>query len=149
MSKLSVLKNVGEKGAMSAPRIITLEALFILIFGIFHFAVPFILPPNYANTGFIAGLQVADFVIPGCFTLAIISIIVFITKNRYAAVALSFLYGGGVVFHGLYLSGALPPSNNSSKQTASCSRNHNRCTSNSDNLSILFPFSLNCSLSPC
>jgi hypothetical protein len=103
-----MLKNVGEKGAMSAPKIITLEALFILIFGIFHFAVPFILPPNYANTGFIAGLQVADFVIPGCFTLAIISIIVFITKNRYAAVALSFLYGGGVVFHSLYLSGAFP-----------------------------------------
>jgi hypothetical protein len=85
----------------------TLEVLFILGFGIFHFAIPFILLPNFNANLF--GLQIADFVLPGCFTLAILSIIFYITKNRYPAALLAFLFSGGIAFHALYLSGLFPP----------------------------------------
>jgi hypothetical protein len=85
------------------------EALFILVFGAFHFAIPFILPPNNNVTvNLFVTLQIADFVLPGCFILAVTSIIFYLTNNRYPAALLAFLYGGGVVFHVLYFLGLVP-----------------------------------------
>jgi hypothetical protein len=86
-----------------------LEALFILGFGIFHFAIPFVLPPNFNSTNLFGFLPIGDFVLPGCFTLAIVSIILYLTRNWYPAALLAFLYGGGIAFHALYLSGLFPP----------------------------------------
>jgi hypothetical protein len=84
----------------------TVELLFIFIFGIFHFALPFILTPNpNAKINLFVTLQISDFVFPGCFILAIVSIIFCVTHNRYPAVLLSFLYSGGIVFHALYFLG--------------------------------------------
>ena len=98
---------------MRLPKVASVEGLFILVFGIFHFAIPFILPPNFtANTiGFspFSFLHIADFVLPGTFTLGILSIIFLLTKNRYPAVLLAFLYFGGVTFHALYFLGVFPP----------------------------------------
>jgi len=89
-------------------RLASLEAIFIVVFGVFHFAIPFVLPPNFSETTLFAALPIAYFVLPGCFTLAILSLVFFATKNRYPAAVLSFLYGGGITFHALYLSGAFP-----------------------------------------
>ena len=86
----------------------TLELIFLLIFGVFHFAVPFILPPNFHATN-LFGLQIADFVLPGCFALAILSIVFSLTGNRYPAALLAFLYSGGITFHALYLVGLFSP----------------------------------------
>jgi hypothetical protein len=84
----------------------TVELLFIFIFGVFHFALPFILTPNpNAKINFFVTLHISDFVLPGCFTLAIVSIIFYLTHNRYTAVMLAFLYNGGIVFHLLYFLG--------------------------------------------
>ena len=94
---------------MKTVKTTTLEALFILGFGVFHFAIPFILLPNYsAATSIFGALRIADFVLPGCFALAISSIVFSVTKNRYPAVFLGFLFGGGIAFHILYLSGLFP-----------------------------------------
>ena len=86
----------------------TVEALFILGFGVFHFAIPFILPPNFSADTSLFGVRIADFVLPGTFTVAISSILFYLTKNRYPAALLAFLYSGGIVFHLLYLSGVFP-----------------------------------------
>jgi hypothetical protein len=84
----------------------TVELLFIFIFGVFHFALPFILTPNpNAKINLFVTLQISDFVFPGCFILAIVSIIFCVTHNRFPAVLLSFLYSGGIVFHTLYFLG--------------------------------------------
>jgi hypothetical protein len=85
------------------------EALFILVFGASHFAIPFILPPNNNVTvNLFVTLHIADFVLPGCFILAVTSIVFYLTNNRYPAARLAFLYDGGVVFHVLYFLGAVP-----------------------------------------
>ena len=87
-----------------------LEAAFILAFGVFHFAIPFIFPAKANVTiNLFVNLHIADFVLPGCFLLATVSIVFVFTKNRYPAAILVFLYGGGIVFHALFLSGILPP----------------------------------------
>ena len=85
----------------------TIEASFILGFGVFHFAIPFLFPPN-VNEINLFGLQISDFILPGCFILAALSIIFCLTKNRYPAAVLTLLFGGGITFHALYLSGLLP-----------------------------------------
>jgi hypothetical protein len=103
-----VLKKVREAHALKVLKVVLLEALFILGFGVFHFAIPFILPPNFVANGTLAGLRIADFVLPGCFALAIASIAFYLTKRWYAGAFLAFLYGGGVVFHVLYLAGLFP-----------------------------------------
>ncbi len=88
---------------------VTLEALFILGFGIFHFALPFILPPNFTvGTTLFATLYIGYLVIPGCLILGISSIIFYLSKNRYSAILLIFLYCGGIVLHFLYLTGLFP-----------------------------------------
>lgn len=84
-----------------------LEAFFILGFGVFHFAIPFLLPPNY-NAPTLFGLQIADFVLPGCFLLAASAIAFFASKNPFCGGLLVFLYCGGITFHILYLSGLFP-----------------------------------------
>jgi hypothetical protein len=85
-----------------------LEKWFILVFGAFHFAVPFLFPPSSNAITILGFLRIADFVLPGAFLLAILSFVFYFTKNRYSAGLLAFLYGGGVVFHVLYLSGLFP-----------------------------------------
>lgn len=84
-----------------------LEAFFILGFGLFHFAIPFILPPNY-NAPTLFSLQIADFVLPGCFLLAASAIAFFVSKNLFCGGLLVFLYCGGISFHILYLLGLFP-----------------------------------------
>jgi hypothetical protein len=84
----------------------TVELVFIFIFGVFHFALPFILTPNpNARINLFVRLNISDFVFPGCFALAIVSIIFSVTNSRYPAVLLAFLYSGGIVFHILYFLG--------------------------------------------
>ena len=84
----------------------TVESLFIFIFGVFHFALPFILTPNPSTTiNLFVSLHISDFVLPGSFALAILSIIFYITHNRYPAILLAVLYGGGIVFHMLFFLG--------------------------------------------
>ena len=106
--RLFVLKNFGEASEMWTLKVPSLEALFILGFGVFHFVIPFILPPNFTNTTLFGVLRIADLVLPGTFTVAISSIIFYLTRNRYPAALLAFLYGGGIAFHLLYLSGVFP-----------------------------------------
>jgi hypothetical protein len=87
----------------------TAETLFILGFGAFHFAIPIIFPPNFsAVTTIFVTLRIADFVLPGCFTLAILCFIFYATNNRYLAALLAFLYSGGITFHSAYLLGLFP-----------------------------------------
>jgi hypothetical protein len=94
---------------MKTPKTSSSELLFILIFGLFHFAVPFILPPNFAvDTSIFGALRIADFVFPGTFIVAVASILFYATRNRYPGALLVFLYGGGITFHLLYLSGVFP-----------------------------------------
>lgn len=91
---------------MKALKAGTVESLFIFIFGVFHFVLPFILTPNPSTTiNLFVTLHISDFVLPGCFTLAIVSIVFYVTHNRYPAVLLAFLYSGGIVFHMLYFLG--------------------------------------------
>ncbi|HUK84228.1 MAG TPA: hypothetical protein VLU95_00045 [Candidatus Acidoferrum sp.] len=93
---------------MNVPNVKTAEVLFILGFGVFHFALPFIFSPNLNMANLFGFLRIADFVLPGCFILAIISIVFYVVKSRYLAALLAFLYGGGVIFHVLFLSGLFP-----------------------------------------
>ncbi|MGD6805919.1 MAG: hypothetical protein ACQCN4_03055 [Candidatus Bathyarchaeia archaeon] len=84
-----------------------LEALFILIFGAAHFAIPFLLPPNLESTTLWI-FPIGYFVLPGCFAVAISGILYFATKRLAAGACLAFLYGGGIFFHALYLLGLFP-----------------------------------------
>lgn len=93
---------------MNVPNVKTAEVQFILGFGVFHFALPFIFSPNLNMANLFGFLRIADFVLPGCFILAIISIVFYVVKSRYLAALLAFLYGGGVIFHVLFLSGLFP-----------------------------------------
>jgi hypothetical protein len=94
---------------MKPISIARLEAFFILIFGLAHFAIPFLLPPNFVSETTVLGvLPIADFVLPGCFIVAISAILYYVTKNRYPGAFLAFLYCGGIFFHALYLSGLFP-----------------------------------------
>lgn len=91
---------------MKALQARTIEAFFILFFGVFHFALPFILTPNPKTTiNVLVTLHISDFVLPGCFALAIVSIIFYVRPNRYPATLLAFLYSGGIIFHSLYFLG--------------------------------------------
>ena len=94
---------------LSNSKIVLLQAIFILGFGIFHFTLPFILSPNFDATGVLAGLHIAEFVLPGCFVLAFSCIIFYVTKNVYAGILLAFFYCGGIFFHILFIAGFLPP----------------------------------------
>lgn len=95
---------------MRTLKVAAAEGLYVLVFGVLHFAIPFILPPNYvAATTVFGGIRIADFVLPGCFLLATLSLVFYATKNRYSAGLLAFFYCGGIVFHVLYLSGVFPP----------------------------------------
>jgi hypothetical protein len=107
---LFAFKKVREASKVKALNARTAEALFILVFGAFHFAIPFILLPSIKTTiNLFVTLHIADFVLPGCFTLAIVSIIFYVTSNRYSAALLAFLYSGGIIFHVLYFLGLVPP----------------------------------------
>jgi hypothetical protein len=87
----------------------TVEAAFILIFGAAHFAIPFVLPPNFiAETTIFNSIRIADLVAPGCFAVAISAILYFGTKNIIPGAVLAFLYAGGITFHALYLGGLFP-----------------------------------------
>ena len=88
---------------MLSSKIIRLDALFIASFGALHFFVPFLLPPNFSNTSIFAYS-----VIPGSLTLATLSLVYYLTKNRYPGFFLSFLYAGGVLFHAMYFFGVFP-----------------------------------------
>ena len=91
---------------MKALKVGTAEWLFILVFGVFHFALPFILIPNPNTTiSLFVTLHISDFVLPGCFTLAVASLIFCVKPNRYPAALVVFLYGGGIIFHVLYFLG--------------------------------------------
>jgi hypothetical protein len=95
---------------MRTLNIVALESVFILAFGLAHFAIPFLLPPNFiAETTIWGFLRIADFVLPGCFAVAISATAYYATKNIFPGAVLAFLYGGGIVFHALYLSGIFPP----------------------------------------
>ncbi len=96
---------------MRLPKLAYAEAAFILIFGVFHFAIPFLLPPNAAGaetSNIFSTLHITDFVLPGAFALGILSLIFLYTKNRLSAVLLAFLYLGGIVLHALFFSSAVP-----------------------------------------
>jgi hypothetical protein len=94
---------------VKALNVKTAEVLFILGFGVFHFALPFIFSPNFNMANLFGFLRITDFVLPGSFALAILSIVFCVTNSRYPAALLAFLYGGGIVFHALFLSGQFPP----------------------------------------
>ena len=94
---------------MKLPNATFLEAFFILGFGVAHFAIPFFLPPNFvAETTVFEVVQIAGFVLPGCFAVAISAILYYVTRNIVPATVLAFLYGGGIFFHALYLFGLFP-----------------------------------------
>jgi hypothetical protein len=98
------LKSIGYNcNSMLSSKIIRLDALFIVVFGVIHFAIPFVLPPNLANTS-IFGYAAS----PGAIILGILSLVYYFSKNRFAGVFLSFLYAGGIFFHALFLSGVFP-----------------------------------------
>jgi hypothetical protein len=89
--------------------IATAEAAFILIFGLVHFAIPFVLPPNLvAETTVFGSIRIADLVLPGCFAVAISALLYFGTRNIIPGAVLAFLYAGGITFHALYLAGLFP-----------------------------------------
>lgn len=99
-----VLKSKGYYGdPVVSSRIMRLDALFIVCFGVLHFAIPFVLPPNFANTSIFAYA-----VTPGAISLAILSLVYYFTKNRFFGFFLSFFYAGGVLFHALFLLGFFP-----------------------------------------
>jgi hypothetical protein len=96
---------------MQHLKIASFEAGFILIFGIFHFGIPFLLPPNAtvaSESSVFSSLHITDFVLPGTFSLAILSLVFLYTKNRYPAAGLVFLYAGGIVLHALFFAGLVP-----------------------------------------
>jgi hypothetical protein len=92
-------------------KIAFVEASFILVFGVFHFAIPFLLPPNAtaaSDSIVFSTLHITDFVLPGTFSLAILSLVFLYTKNRYPAAGLALLYAGGIVLHTLFFVGLVP-----------------------------------------
>ncbi len=96
---------------MLQSKIHFVETVFLLVFGVFHFAIPFLLPPNTIGAETSAAfstLHIADFVIPGTFALAILSLIFLYTKNLFSAVLLAFLYFGGIVLHSLFFLNFVP-----------------------------------------
>jgi len=93
---------------MKPAAIARLEFYFILLFGVAHFALPFLLPPNFIADTTLLGMRIADFVLPGCFAVAISAILYAATKNIVPGAVLAFLYLGGITFHALYLSGVFP-----------------------------------------
>jgi hypothetical protein len=94
---------------MSDLRLVTFERYFILIFGIAHFGIPLLLPPNFGDQTTIFGfLRIADFVIPGCLAVASLAIVYFFRKKLAFGFLIAFLYSGGIVFHLLFLSGLFP-----------------------------------------
>jgi hypothetical protein len=98
---------------MVKPNFKMAEGMFILGFGIFHLFVPFLFPPNLL-TAFIPiysllwGLNLADFVIPGCIAVASLSVAFKYTRNRFLMATLMFMYLCGAVFHMLYVFGFIP-----------------------------------------
>jgi hypothetical protein len=104
------LKSFGENKMRAwTVSIATAEAAFILIFGLVHFAIPFVLPPNFiAETTVFGSIRIADLVLPGCFAVAISALLYFGTKNIIPGAVLAFLYAGGITFHALYLAGLFP-----------------------------------------
>jgi hypothetical protein len=103
---LFVLKKVRGTEKVKALNAGTVESLFILIFGVFHFALPFILTPNPNTTiNVLVTLHISDFVVPGCFALAIFSVIFYVRPIRYLGLLLAFLYSGGITFHLLFFLG--------------------------------------------
>ncbi len=94
---------------MNRLSVADVESIFVLVFGAAHFAIPFLLPPNFIEQTTVFGfLRIADFVLPGCFAVAVSAILYYATKNLIPATVLAFLYGGGIAFHALYLSGLFP-----------------------------------------
>jgi hypothetical protein len=87
----------------------SLERYFVLIFGVAHFAIPFILPPNLmGDTSILNFLRIADFVLPGCLAVALLAIVCYFKSKMTVGFSLAFLYGGGILFHLLYLFGLFP-----------------------------------------
>jgi hypothetical protein len=94
---------------MKNLKLTQVEAAFILLFGVFHFTLPFLLPPNFtSNTTILGGLRIADFVVPGVIAVGVCAIFYFWSKNHYPAALLAFLYAGGITFHVLYIAGLFP-----------------------------------------
>jgi len=96
---------------MQRVEISLVEAAFILIFGVFHLVIPFLLPPNTnaaIHSSVFSTLHLTDFVLPGTFALAVLSLIFLYTKNRYSAAGLAFLYAGGITLHSLFFLGLVP-----------------------------------------
>jgi hypothetical protein len=99
-----LLKSIMYNGdTVLSSKIIRLDALFIVCFGVLHFGIPFVLPTNFVNTSIFAYAAA-----PGAILLAILSLVYYFTKNRYSGFFLSFLYAGGVFFHALFLAGVFP-----------------------------------------
>jgi hypothetical protein len=94
---------------MKNLKLTQVEGAFILLFGVFHFTLPFLLPPNFtSNTTIFGGLRIADFVVPGVVAVGVCAILYVWSKNRYPAGLLAFLYAGGITFHVFYLEGLFP-----------------------------------------
>jgi hypothetical protein len=96
---------------MPPSRVASFEIVFIIVFGVFHFAIPFLLPPNTAGADtstVFSTLHITDFVLPGAFALAVLSLIFVYTKNVVSAGSLAFLYAGGIVLHTLFFLGLVP-----------------------------------------
>jgi hypothetical protein len=96
---------------MRTSTVASFEFAFILVFGVFHFAIPFLLPPNIAGaetSAAFSSLHITDFVLPGAFALAILTLIFLYTKNLVSAGLLAFLYFGGIVLHLLFFLGIVP-----------------------------------------
>ena len=104
-----VLKNFGEASAMRTLKVTTFRSCYSFWgseFSILSYRSFF--HQTSSNTTLFGVLRIAYFVLPGSFTVAISSILFYLTRNRYPAALLAFLYGGGIVFHLLYLSGVFP-----------------------------------------
>jgi hypothetical protein len=96
---------------MRLPTTASVEVTFLFVFGVFHFALPFLLPPNTFGSDVsyaFSMLHIVDFVFLGTFALAILSLVFLYTKNRVSAFLLAFLYFGGIMLHLLFFSGAVP-----------------------------------------
>ena len=99
---------------MFKPNIAFSERIFILTFGLFHFLLPFVAPPNFLATvipvyGLFWGLNFVDLVVPGAVAVALLSIAFIYTKHLIPMVILMFMYSCGAFFHALFLLGFLPP----------------------------------------
>lgn len=83
-----------------------IESVFLLLFGVFHFVLPFIF--SFNPTLFLFSFQVSSLAFLGSIALASLSVIFVFTRNRYFGFLLSVLYGFGIAFHTLYLFGLYP-----------------------------------------